>query len=54
MIEDKAPSPVDVGLLSAVGIVLEPNCVAHAVEQLLRSLCDASLPKAGVAQGTDL
>jgi hypothetical protein len=28
VIENKAPGPVDLGLLGAVGIVLEPNCIA--------------------------
>ena len=43
VIEDKALGPVDVGLLGAVGIVLEPNCIAHLIEQLFGSLCHANL-----------
>ena len=54
VIEHKALGPVDVGLLGAVGIVLEPNCIAHLVEQLLGLLCHANLPKSALAQGTQL
>jgi hypothetical protein len=39
VIENQALGPVDVGLLGAVGIVLEPNCMADLVGQLLGSLC---------------
>jgi hypothetical protein len=45
VIENKALGPVDVGLLGAVGIVLEPNCIAHLVEQLLGSLCHYKSPE---------
>ena len=30
----------DTGSFDAMGIVLEPNCIAHLVEQLLGSLCN--------------
>jgi hypothetical protein len=50
VMEDKAPGPIDVGLLGAVGIVLEPYCIAHLDEQFLGSLYHASLRKSGFAQ----
>jgi hypothetical protein len=34
--------------------VLEPYCIAHLVEQLLGSLCHASLRESGFAQGAGL
>jgi hypothetical protein len=37
-----------------MGIVLEPSCVAHLVEQLSRALCHASHRNSGFAQGVRL
>ena len=54
VIEYKSLGPVDVGLLSAVGLVLEMNCVAHLVEQLLWSLWHAKALESGFAQGAEL
>ena len=45
VIENKVLGPVDVGLLGAVGIVLEPNCIVHLVEQLLGLLCHCESPE---------
>jgi hypothetical protein len=42
-IEDKSLGTVSVGLLSAVGIVLETDCIAHLVEQFLWCLWHANL-----------
>ena len=46
--------PVDAGLLGAVGIALEPYCIAQLVERLLGSLCHATLRESGFAQGAEL
>jgi hypothetical protein len=45
VIEDKALGPVDLGLLGAVSIVLELNCIAHLIEQVLGLLCHYESPE---------
>jgi hypothetical protein len=48
---DLAFDPADVGVLGAVGIVLEPYCIAHLVEELLGWLCHGGVPKSGFGPG---
>ncbi len=48
--KDMEHDPVDAGLLGAVGLVLDPYCVAHLVQQLLGSLSHASLGNPGFVE----
>jgi hypothetical protein len=48
--EDMEYDPIDAGLLGAVGVVLEPYCIAHLAEQLLGSLWHATVGQSDVAQ----
>ena len=52
--EDKPPGPIDGGFLGAMGIVLEPYCIAHLVEQLSGMWCHANLWESEFAQGAEL
>jgi len=54
VIEDKVLGPTDAGLLSAVGIVLEPYRIAHLVEQSVGLSCNASLQEPTYAHGAEL
>ena len=50
-LEDEALGQTDIGLLDAVGIVLEPYCIAYLVAQLLGSLRQANLRGSGFSHG---
>jgi len=44
--------PIDVGLFSADGVVLESDGISHLVEQRLGLPRDASLQQSGLAYGS--
>lgn len=54
VIENKAPGPIDVGSLGAIGIVPESDRIATLSEQSLGSLRHANLRKSRFAQAAGL
>ena len=53
VLEARAPGPVVVGFVCAVGTVLALCCIAQLVELLLGPPCHASLQQSGFAHGAE-